>query len=151
MRMFTCLAALLTTMAMASAAASQTGTEAVPEAAVQSVASPLSELDAARQGQLTRLPPFDFSSPRSASLAAPVRSRTAGLETAFPSERDRYTLWGVLIGGVVGLGYGLARDEGGQFDMSPTLETTIGAFSGGFAGAAIHQLRSLRVGGRADQ
>lgn len=154
MRIFTCLAALLATMLMASAAASQAGTEAVPEAAVPSAASPLLELDAARQGQHTRLPPFDFSPAPPASVAAPVQSTTAGLETAFAGEQHklgRYAKWGMLIGGAAGLGYGLATDEGGLFDLSPVLETVIGVGIGLYSGGALDLLHSLRGRGGADQ
>ncbi len=56
-----------------------------------------------------------------------------------------YTGWGMGIGGAAGLAYGLTQDDDNEFlDLSPVIETAIGAGIGFYAGTAVFLLRSVR-------
>lgn len=71
--------------------------------------------------------------PESAATAPPLRSMAA-------RPFGRYTTWGMVIGGAVGLAYGVAQGDD-AFGLSPVIETAIGIGIGFYAGAAVDLVR----------
>lgn len=55
----------------------------------------------------------------------------------------RYAAIGALVGGVVGLGYGLAHEDEDAFGMNPVLPAVIGAGIGFYAGWVVDIVRGL--------
>lgn len=75
-----------------------------------------------------------------------------GVSSAFAEHRaeetlfwNRYSNWGLVIGGAAGLAYGLATDDNNAFlDLSPMIETVIGAGIGAVVGTAVFLVKWVR-------
>ena len=83
------------------------------------------------------------------AAALPQALRPSTPSTELPGEHrrpirlDRYTYWGMGIGGAGGLAYGLVEGDD-TFGLSPVIEMVIGAGIGFYVGAAADIVRSLR-------
>ncbi|HEV3052004.1 MAG TPA: hypothetical protein VGX50_16970 [Longimicrobium sp.] len=82
------------------------------------------------------LPPALRPPPIAASAASPPQAVTS-------VRLGRYATWGMVIGGAVGLAYGVAQGDD-TFGLSPVIEMAIGIGVGFYAGAAMDLVRSVR-------